>query len=165
VLGKHPLGCFRNVCLCQSSQSRPSSRPEDVGVELVRTTADEFESSLAPLLDSPAVGAPLPFENLSLPDTVETEPSVADLEAASTGVTAAGYGIADYGSVVIQGGANGEEPVSLYVDEHVAVVAASDILPDMDATFDRLAEDTSAAAPGRPSSRPDRAPPRIWAGS
>jgi len=45
-----------------------------------------------------------PFENLSLPDTVETEPSVADLEAASTGVTAAGYGIADYGSVVIQGG-------------------------------------------------------------
>jgi len=77
----------------------------------------------------------------SLPDTVETEPSVADLEAASTGVTAAGYGIADYGSVVIQGGANGEEPVSLYVDEHVAVVAASDILPDMDATFDRLAED------------------------
>jgi len=31
--------------------------------------------------------------------------------------------------------------VSLYVDEHVAVVAASDILPDMDATFDRLAED------------------------
>lgn len=46
---------------------------EDVGVELVRTTADEFESSLAPLLDSPAVGAPLPFENLSLPDTVETE--------------------------------------------------------------------------------------------
>lgn len=137
---------------------------EDVGVELVRTTADEFESSLAPLLDSPAVGAPLPFENLSLPDTVETEPSVADLEAASTGVTAAGYGIADYGSVVIQGGANGEEPVSLYVDEHVAVVAASDILPDMDATFDRLAR-TSAAAPGRPSSRPDRAPPRIWAGS
>lgn len=114
---------------------------DDVGVELVRTTADEFESSLAPLLDAPAVGAPLPFENVSLPNDVETDPSVADLEAAETGVTAAGYGIADYGSVVIQGGVNGEEPVSLYADEHVAVVAASDVLPDMDATFDRLAED------------------------
>ncbi|SMO58609.1 LutC/YkgG family protein [Halorubrum cibi] len=113
----------------------------DLGVGLVRTTAAEFESTLAPLLDAPAVGAPLPFEGVSLPDAMETDPTVADLEAAATGVTAAGYGIADYGSVVIQGGSAGEEPVSLYADEHVAVLAASDVLPDMDATFDRLAED------------------------
>ncbi|EMA60213.1 LutC/YkgG family protein [Halorubrum lipolyticum] len=114
---------------------------DEIDVDLVRTTADRFESALAPLLDAPAVGAPLPFENVSLPDAVETDPTVAELEAAATGVTAAGYGIADYGSVVIQGGADGEEPVSLYADEHVAVIAASDVLPDMDATFDRLAED------------------------
>jgi L-lactate dehydrogenase complex protein LldG len=114
---------------------------DEIGVDLVRTTADQFESALAALLDPPAVGVPLPFADVSLPDAVETDPTVADLEAAETGVTAAGYGIADYGSVVIQGGADGEEPVSLYADHHVAVVAASDVLPDMDAAFDRLAED------------------------
>ncbi|ELY53027.1 LutC/YkgG family protein [Natronococcus jeotgali] len=114
---------------------------DEVGVELVRTSADQFESALTPLLDAPAVGASLPFENVSLPDAVETDPGVEKLEAAKTGVTAAGYGIADYGSVIIQGGPDGEEPASLYADEHVAVVAGSDVLPDMDATFDRLAED------------------------
>lgn len=113
----------------------------EIGVELVRTSTAEFESALAPLLDAPVVGTPLPFADVSLPDAVETDPTVADLEAARTGVTAAGYGIADYGSVVVQGGPAGEEPVSLYADEHVAVVAASDVLPDMDAAFDRLAAD------------------------
>jgi len=119
---------------------------DEVGVELVRTTSDQFESTLPPLLDAPAVGTPLPFENVSLPDTVATDPTVQELEAAETGVTAAGYGIADYGSVIVQGGPDGEEPVSLYADEHVAVVAASDVLPDMDATFDRLAEDVRSGA-------------------
>jgi L-lactate dehydrogenase complex protein LldG len=119
---------------------------DEVGVDLVRTVSDRFESTLSPLLDAPAVGTPLPFENVSLPDVVETDPTIAELEAAETGVTAAGYGIADYGSVVIQGGADGEEPVSLYADEHIAVVAASDVLPDMDATFDRLAEDIRSGA-------------------
>ncbi|NHX37757.1 MULTISPECIES: LutC/YkgG family protein [Halolamina] len=118
-----------------------ASSLEDLGVDLVRTAADEFASTVAPLLDAPAVGTPLPFESATLPDSVETDPTVAELEAAATGVTAAGYGIADYGSVVVQGGADGAEPVSLYADEHVAVVAASDVLPDMDAAFDRLAED------------------------
>jgi len=114
---------------------------DEVGVGLVHTTVDEFESTLTPLLDAPAVGTPLPFEGVSLPETVAVEPTMTELERASTGVTAAGYGIADYGSVVIQGGPDGEEPVSLYAEEHVAVVAASDILPDMDAAFDRLAAD------------------------
>ncbi|WP_435096487.1 LUD domain-containing protein [Halorubrum sp. N11] len=114
---------------------------DEIDVELVRTTSDQFESALAPLLDAPAIGAPLPFEGVSLPEAVETNPTISDLEGAKTGVTGAGYGIADYGSVVIQGGADGEEPVSLYAEEHVAVVAASDVLPDMDTAFDRLAED------------------------
>lgn len=114
---------------------------DEVGVELVRTTSDQFESTLTPLLDEPTVGTPLPFENVSLPNTVETDPTVQELETVKTGVTPAGYGIADYGSVIIQGGPNGEEPVSLYADKHVAVVAGNDVLLDMDATFDRLAED------------------------
>ncbi|TKX73142.1 lactate utilization protein C [Halorubrum sp. GN11_10-6_MGM] len=119
---------------------------DEVGVECVRATAGGFEEAVAPLLEEPAVGAPLPFEGVSLPDEVNTDPTVADLEAASTGVTAAGYGIADYGSVVIQGGPAGEEPVSLYADEHVAVVAADDVLSDMGAAFDRLAADVRDGA-------------------
>ncbi len=140
--GKHPLGCFINV---RHMSAEPITTFEsslgEVGVELVQTTSDQFESALIPLLNAPAVGTQLPFENVSLPDTVETDPTVQELETAETGVTAAGYAIADYGSVVIQGGPDGEEPVSLYADEHVAVIAGSDVLPDMDTTFDRLAED------------------------
>lgn len=114
---------------------------EAVGVELVSTTAEGFEAALEPHLDAPAVGTPLPFEDVSLPESVDTDLTVEGLEAAKTGITAAGYGIADYGSVVIQGDESGEEPVSLYADEHIAVVAASDVLPDMSAAFDRLAAD------------------------
>lgn len=113
----------------------------EIGIELVRTTSEQFESAVTPLLDDPVVGSPLPFENISLPNTVETDPTIQELETAETGVTAAGYGIADYGSVIIQGDSDGEEPVSLYADKHVAVIAGSDVLPDMNTTFDRLAED------------------------
>lgn len=128
-------------CMSTEPLATFESSLTEIGVDLVRTTAEEFESTLAPRVDTPAVGTPLPFEGVALPDAVETDPTVADLETARTGVTAVGYGIADYGSVVVQGGPAGEEPVSLYADEHVAVVAASDVLPDMDAVFDRLAAD------------------------
>ena len=140
--GKHPLGCFHEF---RSMSAEPlttfESSLDELGVELVQTTSEQFKSTLVPLLDTPAVGTPLPFENVSLPDAVEGDPTVQELETAEAGVTAAGYGIADYGSVIIQGGPDGEEPVSLYADEHVAVIAGSDVLPDMDTTFDRLAED------------------------
>lgn len=114
---------------------------DDLDVDLVRTNADDFRTALDPLLTPPVVGAQLPFVDLSLPPDVNIDPTVSDLETAVTGVTAAGLGIADYGSVVIQGGPEGAEPVSLYADTHVAVLAASDLLTDMDAAFDRLATD------------------------
>ena len=140
--GKHLLGCFMNFSYMSAGPLATfESSLDELGVDLAQTTSDQFESTLVPLLNAPAVGAQLPFENVSLPDTVETDPTVQELEKAETGVTAAGYGIADYGSVVIQGGPEGKEPVSLYADKHVAVIAASDVLPDMDTTFDRLAED------------------------
>ena len=55
---------------------------EGVGVELVSTTADRFEQALEPHLDAPAVGSPLPFEDVSLPDTVDTDPTVEALDGA-----------------------------------------------------------------------------------
>lgn len=145
--GKHPLGCFMNFRYMSAEPLTTfESSLDELGVEFVQTTSDQFESTLTPLLDMPTVGTPLPFENVSLPDAVETDPTVQELEAAETGITAAGYGIADYGSVIIQGGPDGEEPASLYADEHIAVIAGSDVLPDMDATFDRLAEDIRSDA-------------------
>jgi L-lactate dehydrogenase complex protein LldG len=54
-------------------------------------------------------------------------------------VTPAAFAVAEYGSLAIRSRPDGDEPVSLYPERHVAVVAASDVLPDMDAAFERLA--------------------------
>lgn len=108
-------------------------------VALTRTTEDAFVADLAAAVDPPAVGTPLPFDGVSLDGTeVTVDPTVDELEAATTGVTAADFAVADYGSVVVRPSAAGEGPVSLFVDRHVAVVAESDLLPDMPAAFDRL---------------------------
>lgn len=70
-----------------------SLRALDVGV--TRTDPDGFSAVLGEVSDEPVVGAPLPFEGLSLPATVETDPTPADLDAARTGVTAAAFAVAD----------------------------------------------------------------------
>jgi L-lactate dehydrogenase complex protein LldG len=102
------------------------------------TRPAEFEAALADVVEAPAVGAPLPFADLSLPASVETDPLPSDLEAAATGVTAARCAIADYGSVVLESTPDGVEQSSLFPDEHVAVVRAADVHPDMQSTFDAL---------------------------
>jgi hypothetical protein len=55
--GKHPLGCFINI---RHMSAEPittfESSLDEIGVELVQTTSDQFESTLVPLLDAPAVG-------------------------------------------------------------------------------------------------------------
>lgn len=112
-----------------------------IDVRLTRTTAADFRETVTEILEAPAVGVPLPFDGVALPDTVETAPTPAELEAATSGVTAAEFAVADYGSIAIRSSPAGEEPVSLYVDTHVPVVAASDVLPGMEAAFDRLGDD------------------------
>ncbi|WP_254767058.1 LUD domain-containing protein [Salinilacihabitans rarus] len=115
-----------------------SLRRLDVAVE--RTDAAGAEAVLADRVEAPVVGVPLPFDGVSLPEGVETAPTPAQLEAATTAITAVDFAVADYGSVAIRASPAGEEPTSLYADVHVAVVAASDVLPDMGAAFDRLGE-------------------------
>ncbi|USZ69877.1 LUD domain-containing protein (plasmid) [Halorussus salilacus] len=112
----------------------------DAGCEVRRVAAAEFADALADRLDPPAVGAPLPFEGVSLPDDVTTDPTPSDLESARTGVTPARFAVADYGSVAIRSTAAGDEPASLYPERHVAVVAASDVVGDMTAGVERLGE-------------------------
>ena len=110
----------------------------EVGFERV-PTADASER-IASVLEAPAVGVELPFDGVTQPDAVTTEPTADDLAAARTGVTPARFAIAEYGTVAIESRPHGDEPVSVYPDRHVAVVAESDVLPDLSAAFDRLPE-------------------------
>lgn len=104
-----------------------------------RTRVDGFAEALADLLVAPAVGTPLPFEGVSYGDLpVTVDPSPTELERAESGVTAASLGIADYGTVVLASGSENTEGASLFPGSHVVVVAASDVLSDMPAAFERL---------------------------
>lgn len=114
-------------------------RLADHEASLTRTDADGFQDALADRLGQPAVGTTLPFGGVSYGDLeVTVDPSPAALEAAATGVTAATLGIADYGTVVVASGPETTEAASLYPETHVAVLAASDLVPDMPAAFERL---------------------------
>ncbi|MFB6244425.1 MAG: lactate utilization protein C [Halobaculum sp.] len=112
------------------------------GVELTRVdvSTGAVRETLAEVIEQPAVGAPLPWEEVSLPASVTTEPTPAELTEATTGVTAASFAVAEYGSVILAATPDGSEPASLFPDLHVFVLDAADIVPDMRATFERLGD-------------------------
>lgn len=131
----------------------------ELEVGCTRIEADEFHEALAEVVVAPAVGAPLDIDGLSLDDTeIETSPTPRELEEAETGVARAGAGIAAHGTIVVQSDAGGTEPVSLYPPTHVAVLRASDVLPDLRAGLDWLGEefeagrDSAVLATGRSAS-------------
>lgn len=134
---------------------------EGLGVECTRTGGEGFRAALEPLLSAPSVGAPLPFDDLSLDGTdVVQAPTPGELKAAKTGVTAARMAIASYGSLLIRGRPDATEAVSLFPDRHVAILRASDIVPDMTAAFERLGphlrdESTTAILATGPSATAD----------
>lgn len=106
---------------------------------LTRTETDGFQSTLASVVEPPAVGVELDIEGVSLVDTdVTLDPTVGALEEAHTGVTPVPFGVADYGSVIIPATPAGTEPLSLFVDRHVAVLRERDIVPDMTHLFEAL---------------------------
>lgn len=107
-------------------------------VPVTRTDPGAFTETLRGIARDPAVGTPMPFEDVSLPPFVDEEPGPADLEAAHTGVTAASFGIASYGSVVLPSTPDGSEQVSLFPELHVPVLPVAELVPDMSAAIDRL---------------------------
>ena len=118
---------------------------DEVGVTSRTTDPTSFESDLADAVVEPAVGSELPFEGLSLDGTsVTLDPTPADLRTARTGVTAADFAIAEYGSIVVRSWAGVEEAASLWPERHVAVLPASEVVPDMTAAFERLGESIRA---------------------
>lgn len=125
-----------------------------------RVDADEATTKIADLVDTPAVGVPLPDAwGIDLPDTVGTDPTPADLDAAATGVTAASLAVADYGTVVLESDAAGSEAVSLFPERHVAVVRTEDVVPGMREAIgllgDRLRDGASAVLATGPSATAD----------
>lgn len=132
---------------------------------LHRTTGADFDRELPRHLDGPAVGAPLPFEGISLAGhPVTLDPSPAQLAAAVVGVTAAGPAVAEYGSVVVRSDRAGAEQISLYPAKHVAVLAASDIVPTLADAMEILVEAvedglTSAVFTTGPSATADMGAP------
>jgi L-lactate dehydrogenase complex protein LldG len=102
-----------------------------------RTDVASFLADLKVVVEPPAVGAPLRFEDVSLEGSdVILDPTPAEIEDARTGVTAARMGIADYGSVVIEGAGDATEAASLFPETHVAVLRAADVVPDMATAFE-----------------------------
>ncbi|WP_137289144.1 LUD domain-containing protein [Natronorubrum halophilum] len=114
---------------------------ETVRTDVTRTTPAAFQETLAGVIDHPAVGASLPFEEVTLEGTdVTLEPTPDQLREATCGVTAAALGVADYGSVVLESTPAGAELAGLFPDRHVIVVRERDLVPDMAAAFERLGD-------------------------
>lgn len=114
-----------------------------LGVEWTQTPVDEFETVLRELATAPVVGARVPYDGVQLADMdgleIETDPSLTDLRAATTGVTAAAFAIADYGSTVFRTDTQPvTEHVSLFIDEHIVVLPKSRVKPDMAAAVAEL---------------------------
>lgn len=106
-----------------------------------QTTHEAFEEALSSHLRGQAVGVELDGIDASLTGTaVEVDPTPAALKTATTGVTPSSFAIGDYGSVVVPESPVGSDLVSLFVDRHVAVVNERNIVPNMEAAFDRFGE-------------------------
>ena len=117
-------------------------------VELTRVGPEEAAAAIADLIEPPAIGAPLPWDDATLPGDVRTDPTPAELDAAVTGVTGATLAVADYGSVFLPNTDDGAEPASLFPDLHVVVFREADIVPDMATAFDRLGDRLRAGESG-----------------
>lgn len=112
---------------------------EGLGVGVTRTDPDGFSETIANVVRPPAVGVPLGFADVSLVETpVTVDPTVGDLEAATTGVTRASMGVASYGSLVLEATPEGAEEVSLFPELHVAVLRESDVVDGMADAFEQL---------------------------
>jgi L-lactate dehydrogenase complex protein LldG len=124
--------------------STDSDRVDQFGAALERhegtwsaTPAADASAAIADLIEAPAVGSPIGLDGVSLPQTVEIDPSSAAVRAAQTGVTPAPFGVAAYGSIAVPGEV---EHRALFPDRHVAVLAASAIETDVPAALARLGE-------------------------
>lgn len=111
----------------------------DIDVTSERVPPEKACEAIIDSVTEPAVAVPFDEYSVSLADApVSVDPTPVEVRDATTGVTPAAFAVADYGSVGLPQGDKGSELVSLFVERHIAVLCESDIVPDMDATFDKL---------------------------
>lgn len=115
-----------------SAREQFRDRLEDFDVESTVVSPDEVTATIERIASPPTVGVEPSDGRYELPDIVDTEFTPTALEAAATGVTPAALGISDYGSIVVPTTQTGVEPVSLFADQHLAVLDESDIVRGMD---------------------------------
>jgi L-lactate dehydrogenase complex protein LldG len=114
---------------------------ERYGVTATRVGTESVAGELASRVEDGAVGVPLSWDAVTLPAAVNTAPTPAELEAATLGITEAAIGVASYGSLALRQDRVGSEPISLFVDTHIAVLHKRDIVPDMSAAFSYLGDE------------------------
>lgn len=108
-------------------------------------TPDKFESVLTGMIETPAIGAELPFDDLSLSDVpVTLDPSPSQLREAAVGVTGSRMGISSLGTVAVESRSEGDEFVALYPEHHVVVIKESDLRRDLSDAFAWLQSEFSA---------------------
>lgn len=113
---------------------------ERYGVTVAQTSVANATETLTDRVERPAVGVELSHDGVSVPDHVTRDPTPSELEAATTGITEATLGIAAYGSLALHQDQQGSEPISLFVDKHVAVIHEDDIVGDISTAFRELGD-------------------------
>ena len=130
--------------MSSSPLSTFESSLDELGVSVSHADEASLAWHLDDVVEPPAIGVPLddaldaPSPSLS-ETSVDVDPTPAALRRATTGVTGATLGVADYGSVVLSVTDRAGELVSLFVERHVAVVREASIEPGMEAAVRTIA--------------------------
>ncbi|GAB3019799.1 LUD domain-containing protein [Natronobiforma cellulositropha] len=134
-----------NNTVDRSLRSAFRDRLAAVDVDSTVVSRDALADTLETRLTEPAVASDL-GDGVDLPAAIGTEPTLADLRAAATGITRARLGVASLGSIVVSSSPGLDGPVSLFPPKHVAILEAADIVADLETALELLAADFAAGA-------------------
>ncbi|QSG01468.1 LUD domain-containing protein [Natranaeroarchaeum sulfidigenes] len=123
-----------------SAVDRFSTAASNAGATVHAVDRSEAAETIAELACQPAIGTPLSFDGVSLPEMIETDPNKAELQVAESGITSAPLGVQSLGSVLIPSDERMGGPFSLFPERHIAVVESDDLVRDVETAFTRIAD-------------------------
>lgn len=109
------------------------------------TSRRVHEADLVPAIvdasTEPAVATPFRDVDVSLDETsIVVDPTPAEVWSAHTGITEAAFAVTEYGSIYLPNRQDGSEFLSLFVDRHIAILRAENVVSTMEAAFARLGD-------------------------